>query len=67
MTQPMSRDELARHLCMTTPDPMAPLGPVAQWEQEVLAKRWDNGGFSADVYADYYARADQMIAEGAIR
>lgn len=59
----MTRDELARHLYITTPDTRAPLVPVSQEEQEVLAQRWDNGGAHPGYAADCYARVDQMIAD----
>lgn len=66
MTQPMDRDELARHLYISTPDPLGP-DPMPQWEQNELARRWDNGGAVPGYAADCYARADQLLTEGVSR
>jgi hypothetical protein len=66
MTQPLSRDDLARHLYIHNHDSHG----AAQWERDKWAKAWDSGeAFTTDGQnVDFcYARADEMIAEGAVR
>jgi hypothetical protein len=59
MTQPISRDELAR--CLYTAVPL---------DREVLQARrsdWDEGRVADADRAECYAKADEMLAEGANR
>jgi hypothetical protein len=71
MTQPMTRDELARHLYIRgcDDDYVRAHGEqgVPQTWRDMGAEEWDAGLVTDDDVKDCYARADRMIAEGANR
>lgn len=63
MTQPLNRDELARHLYIHAHDGD---GAPQSW-QDAGAQEWDAGLVTDDDVADCYAHADQQLAEEATR
>jgi hypothetical protein len=63
MGQPMTRDELARHLYIHAFDHAG----STQAHRDVWAQEWDSGLVSGDAVAYFSAQADKQLAEEANR